>query len=188
MVDITAPHAFCDESNPERNCDRVARAAADALHQALIQRGITSHEMSAHTLRSDCDLNRDVCYNHPFRIQVRNHVESDPGVRVLIDVHSFPPQDPSWGSLEVVVLDDYSTRMRSLAAGIYTALVDGGADVIQAQGVTNSIQDEFNRGGIQSTLIEFNEGLSNQRLFELCEIIADHLARFFFALRKTKCN
>lgn len=173
MVDVTAPHAFC-KGLPYRSCDTLAGEASSELSRALVSRGISSHRFAAQTPRADCDLNRDACYDHPWRLEVREHVASDEGVRRLLDVHSYPADYPEWSPYEIVVLDDYTGGYRAFASGLYEHLRRGGARVLFAQGVNNSIQDEFNSRGIPSTLIEFREDLDRSRLSQLCSVIADY--------------
>lgn len=170
-VIITVPHSLCDYTNPVRNCDTLASAAAKSLYSVM---PYPTWMFQSNHHRSQIDLNRDISLNTDFRRNIRAQMQQlkrqgyDP--IFVLDVHSVPAG--VWDHNHVDLLDEFTTDTPYVnrLAGL---LDDSGFDIGHYAGQDNSIVQEARRNGFISVLFEFNEDLPLERIDEITPVIAD---------------
>lgn len=164
---LTVPHARCPSPEYAHECDYAALPTARMLHQYLSSawggrvRSILSLP-AADEFRRDCDLNRDVCEESPYRKRVRQLLTGGAGnLGIVLDIHSFPQRYTSFGPVDVALLDDemphadytYSLQEYLKAkAGVRAGIIHG---------MDNSIMEEARQRGHRAVLVEFNERFLN---------------------------
>lgn len=146
--------------------DSAALQSAQFLERALRKRGFDDVQMIVGDVpRELCDLNRDQCWNTPFRQHIRQALK--PGAYV-IDVHSFQPRrsfrksDPEGKGWDFVILDN-SPVSRTPPARLLAIdrQVQEDIDPLRAGllrgGLQNSIVREVLGKGYDAILLEFPE-------------------------------
>ncbi len=169
---LTTPHSFCtpEEEASGHACDFGASRAASKLQQELGGPD-TAMLLSANIRRSECDLNREQCYNTTFHHQL----DALPSPTLLLDIHSYPPErgSSSYAPYEMVVLlDEGHLPSASFSRALTAYLQQSGVSIAMMQGIHNFIQDKFHQKNVIAVLLEFNEGLTDQRMRQLASLIA----------------
>ncbi len=139
---------------------------------------IESPRMPVDTPRSECDLNRSGCRDHPFRVALRKRVAQSPRVGIVVDVHSFDRRTPTFSPHELVVLDDAprgGTFPTPYVASYARFVAQSKVDVVVIRGAGNDIVQEMRGLGVPAFLLEFNEGLSQVRMQRLTGLTAKWL-------------
>ena len=152
---ITAPHA-CSIENAAHVCDILANTCAMSLRTYLEAQG---HQVSSivnpSTTRDRLDVNRVEGRDHPYRRAIDQLL---PLVDLLIDVHSFPPNEPRFRGHDIVVFnmpsafDDHFVKALAMSLhnyGIKTLLYDGSPE--------NDTVAAALEHGKMAVLLEFNE-------------------------------
>lgn len=175
MILLTAPHAFCLSERTQRHCDRLAKEAAKKLQKALNEKKIPSVLFLPSTPRFECDLNRDVCKNHPYRQQLREFASKNRGrISMSFDVHSFPPDERRWAPYDLVILDDAgSGSYAEYTISLLRHCKNRGMSATVWSGKKNSIQAELRAKRTRNLLLEFNESLDSVKLSGIASCIAD---------------
>lgn len=172
MIILTVPHAACDNVGAHP-CDSGAPRAAAFLQEALAQKDVQI--LTGDTPRSVCDLNRIECRQDTAFRQRLSALRPD----LVLDIHSYPGwplESSSFTPYEIVVLlDGGHAASASLSNRIVGKLVQAGVRAAKLEGIRNDIQDEFHERGIPSTLLEFNESLSDSRTREIAAAVAASL-------------
>lgn len=194
-VIITVPHDKCDDGADDtinasvgvRICDTRAREAANALLAALHDAGVRDASIyHASSFRAPgADLNRPETRKTAWRIAIQTDVVDSlrEGKRVvLFDMHSFPNEPSSFGTLplahnavpQLVLLDDANlshvdTALRRIArqtsVRLLAAHVGGDNDIVNTARAT----------GADASLWEFNESsdaLSHAQIVEIANALA----------------
>lgn len=176
-VIVTTPHAMCNLSLTERNCDRMASYAATSLYQKIpydkylffntasvsgfhIPLPDPNRIFLSDYPRSTVDLNRSVSRETTFRrslsdLMERLHHENRSPV-LVIDMHSFP--HGSIDDNEIDLLDEYTTHTDYVIRLEYL-LRSHGVHVGHYRGNGNDIMAEARSYGFISVLCGFNESL-----------------------------
>lgn len=171
---LTVPH----ELGTQR--DSNAKNAALCLQAAFKRRlGVAIYMHVGDERRDICDLNRSACRERPFRQRIRNSLRALERPALLIDVHSFPP--PA-ALIEIFFLSEQSHEPQAWVWELTSFLLAAGVRVAVRRGGENDIIGEaIHKFGAYATLIEFNEGLTDGRVNEICQSIGDWLQQQFFS-------
>jgi len=176
MIILTAPHAFCIEKF-ERHCDRLAKKAAITISNTLSKNSLSSYLFLPNTLRSDCDLNRDICINNIYRKNIRKFLKENTNkILFTLDIHSFPKENTKWGMYDLVILDDDGFTDYSIS--LYKFCKEKGIKISLIAGKGNSIQDEMRFLGYKNLLLEFKESLENSEIITITDIICKWLKNY----------
>jgi len=173
-VIITAPHAQCNNNNPIRNCDILAKNAANILYSYIkCQKCL----LIGNRYRSDIDLNRPVSRQTDFRLKltstITNIMKDNYRPIFLLDVHSFPTE--IYGNYEVIILDNtkYPDSNNTYTYRLCSILHEAGIICTKYQGIPqNDIVAEGNYYHLLAPLIEFHETLTIPRVHYICTIIS----------------
>jgi hypothetical protein len=178
-VIVTVPHAKCRGAFEQHWCDLTADFNAYFLCR-LVQTVLPKARVSlvrADKVRQKCDENRIQSRETHFRQEIDSLI--DPGRTILLDVHSFPPDEESFGLAqdpEIVLL--YLDRIR-VTADLVRALHDAGVVAVALQGTNeNDILYKARQDVKYAVLLEFNENLSNRRSLFICNVFARWLKQF----------
>jgi hypothetical protein len=164
-VVIFAPHSYCVST--ERDCDRRAKASADALYTALLRNGVPANDITYIThevIRENHDLNRFPSRNVEPRQRLREVVMNfynDSNVQriYLFEMHSFPEGWEIGIEGKKIVVLNYPTN--ELVGSLLVDYIGGNSKGIYLYNGTETIdiQVEFSPGRkkIAAFLIEFNE-------------------------------
>ncbi len=193
---LTVPHSVCPEfdsndlnsdsndldtesENSEHPCDFKAEEMALILKDNLESRGHHVNLELSDTFRAICDLNRRSCRETGFRKRIRKNSSRD---TLILDVHSYPGSDETYGQFEFVILDPSgpsSAQLQILRSGmsylLWIYLLSKGINVGLLQGKDNDIQDEARELGFICLLLEFNEDLPLQRNQYIIKMISSFL-------------
>lgn len=174
---LTVPHAVCPPQARGHMCDIVAPSVAKAIWAAGGD-AVEAPYVPSNTPRTECDLNRTECRDHPFRNMLRERLLREPRVGFVIDVHSFWRTAPTFSPHELVVLDDVpsgGTFPTSYVRDYAQMMAKRGVDIAVIRGIKNDIIDEMRTRGVPAFLLEFNESLSGARMRELAIFTATWL-------------
>ena len=176
---LTVPHANCPPSSSSSGhpCDIAAKKAARLIYRSKNNTNAEPPRTPSKTPRSECDLNRRRCRNHPWRTLLSKRLGKG-DVSFVLDVHSYPPYVTGWAAYEIVILDDTPSHrpFASYAVDFVRYMDKRGVRVGIGRGGNHDIQDEAREAGIRSMLIEFNEALL--RNMDRLAFIADQTARW----------
>ncbi len=179
---LTVPH----ELGTHR--DSNAKNAASCLEAVFKRRlGVAIYMHVGDESRDICDLNRSACRERPFRQRIRNSLRALPRPALLVDVHSFPaPTD----LVEIFFLSEQGHEPQAWVLALTRFLLAAGVRLAARHGGENDIIGEaIHNFGAYATLIEFNEGLTDTRLNEICQYIGDWLQQQFFrATTPARCS
>lgn len=185
---MTVPHASCPprsdkkawRSTGDHACDffgpKGGRALRDALVRAAGEEAVA--ELEADVPRTTLDMNRYWSRGSPWRNRVAEALaDRDGGVECLLDAHSFPADHaPFFGSDVVLMTETEQVAWQTELA----RAIEGGrkrdfkcGQVVDPR-TTDIIQDAHERG-VPAVLIEFSEGLTDARLDEVAQRIADYV-------------
>lgn len=170
-VIITVPHSFCNSSNPVRNCDTLAAAAAESLFKIM---PYPTWIFRANQPRSQIDLNRDVSLQTDFRraisAKMRQLKQQGYNPIFVTDIHSV--KDGAWDHNHVDLLDEFTTNTPYVNR-LAQLLQQSGFNVGHYQGKDNSIVQEARRNGFIAVLFEFNENLPEDIVDEITPVIVE---------------
>ncbi len=179
VVLLTVPHANCPPtaSAGGHPCDIAAKKAARLIYRSKHNTSAEPPRTPSKTPRSECDLNRLRCRDHPWRTLLSERLDKG-DVSFVLDVHSYPPYVRRWAAYEIIILDDTPSHrpFASYAVDFVRYMSRRDVRVGIGRGVNNDIQDEAREAGISSMLIEFNEALLRDR--DRFAFIADQTARW----------
>lgn len=177
---LTVPHAICpgndeNDENDEHPCDFKAEEMALILKDNLEFKGHQVNLELGDTLRAICDLNRKRCRKTKFRQRIREEFldSNDSNNRnLLLDVHSYPDSDETYGQFEFVILDAQILKSE-ISYYLWIYLLSKGINVGLLQGKDNDIQDESREFGFATVLLEFNEDLPLSRNKYIIKMISE---------------
>lgn len=172
---LTVPHALPAGDDVEDHwCDWSAAPAAQQLFGILKEKHDT-HLQMADKKRSEIDYNRAVSAETRWQLELDGLLEK---ADMLVDVHSFPVDDPMWAGYDFVLFscdrwpmeaqNDQAQLMEHLRSKGYKVMMD-------IADHRNYIQEKGVSIGIPSFLIEFGEHL---KLKKPCEDLAKCLDVF----------
>jgi DNA-directed RNA polymerase subunit M/transcription elongation factor TFIIS len=173
---VTVPHALpAGEDYEEHWCDWSANPAAHQLQTTLEKKYDTQLHISDKQ-RTEIDYNRILSAETPWQHELDDLLKD---AKMLVDVHSFPVDDPMWAGYDFVLFssdkwplkaqEDQSALMEHLRECGYKVMMD-------IADHRNYIQEKGVKLGIPSFLIEFGEHL---KLKKPCEDLAKCLDTFF---------
>jgi len=176
QVVITAPHSFCQESNiHSHSCDTADESVVSCLVDTIQGIGLIPVPFLASTPRRECDLNRKKCRKNSYRVNLTSYMKKHrEEIRMVLDVHSFPPDDEDWGGYDVILLDDAETAT-SYTLMLQNMFLQNWVRCKIVRGGGNDIQDEARERGMKSLLIECSESVldDDSRRLLICKIVAN---------------
>ena len=171
-VVLTAPHAACPVLNDKHLCDTAVVELSRMIEAKLKEAHRSVKRLVGDLARSVCDLNRWDCRETVFRQELAR-VMGAAKVALLLDVHSFPPEEPNWGGYDVVLLtvancdQELMRQMKDelVQAGYKTGIMQGSDfnDIVTSYGQQT-----------RAVLIEGNERLNgdwNDVATAVCRVI-----------------
>ena len=182
---LSVPHAACPSEPAHRHlCDSLAPAAARSIASAYGADSV--HLLLGDVPRSIMDLNRARARDSTrYRERLRKLMRDNPHA-VLLDVHSFPAGEASFGptDVEVVLLDD-SSPPEAYSFALRNTLLDADVSVRLMLGSrVNDIQEEARERGMRALLVEFNESLAQRRLDHIAGAVVRWLSNLGFFTSK----
>lgn len=168
---ITVPHAVGkDGADPAEHWqDFIALPAAKVISEAL---GGDVNVYVADVNRSVRDYNRIGTRMSKWRRNLRKIVDNTPRC-VILDIHSFPDGDDVYRDAEIAVVTPLD-RIEQHEADFADFMLRKGVRVHIITDEVSDIVAEHREKGKTPFMIEFNEGLSKQRLDEIAHLIADY--------------
>lgn len=191
IVLITVPHGSCPINPQGHECDFSALYAAAFLNKIFMEKFTVNKKnlwpilLIPDVPRKECDLNRYNCRNKPYRSLIRKKIkELDTRVKFVLDVHSFPSNEKSFGdNIDVALLDNPSEKKQSFetySKVIQKNLKNEKLNSVLLQGINNDIQYEMKTKFIlPSILVEFNESNSTKTDSLICTLIVNTLNDLF---------
>jgi len=171
---ITVPHFTCSLFQENHLCDYGARNIYPLLSTSLTIRGFNVLVARGNVNRRACkycDLNRKESRGLPYR-KVVTETLKDGEVSFLFDLHSFPPETKEWGKYELVVVTS-KRETDPTPTSFTTFLTERKVKVsLLYTDVINDLIDQAESLGINSLLLEFNEGLTLTRAKQICDLVA----------------
>jgi len=159
---ITVPHAKDDGIDDGHDTDWNAELAGRLLAEEMLQQGIDPVLMIGNVNRDVWDLNREWSDEHPFHIELDEHLKS---ADLLLDIHSYPKEYEDWGEHDVVLFaygplhtEGANQDTLDLAQHIQEEVPGTKVMIEQADMVRNFIQHKGLIEGAESHLIEVVEG------------------------------
>ncbi len=181
IVIITVPHAACPlwptEGHP---CDYAAPNMARRLELEFELRDRLRTELFiATTPRVVSDMNRVESREMAFRRRLREYVRGNrESLCCLLDVHSYPAHDKSYGPFDLVLLPQGRSIGSYYYERIEEAVHNAGHRVGVFEGARNDIQAEMTtQFDLESVLLEFNEGLTAVQRSDIARFIAAAVAQ-----------
>lgn len=177
IVILTAPHSYCfNMSRHIHMCDFISEAALNTLAHIFLKHEVLLYINKSNVDRRDLDLNRLESRNHPFRTNLNDLINSlNVDKVVLLDIHSFPFGGKSFQNAEIAIM----TLSESEEYGnlITQYLINNNIFSISVKGsnLNDIIYTSIHQGVKRSVLLEFNEGLSHERLSYICQLIVDFI-------------
>lgn len=167
---VTVPHSYCIIGLGHL-CDYMAPKAGSLLSNKL-----NAKIFLADANRTVIDYNRRSSRDSNWRNKIKQFVIENK-TKIVLDIHSYPNESVSFGTLngripDIVILDSFNGGNDRLSNEIGTYLNNNGIPTKVLAGGDNDISIEMREIGIQSLLIEFNEGLSEQKLDNICEFLS----------------
>lgn len=182
MIIITVPHSFCLEHEKERHCDLLAKKSALNLINLFNDNNINYKIFLPSTLRKECDLNRDICKNTNYRIELREFIKKNFNlIKFTFDIHSFPNTESKWNLYQLIILDDFGyennkkNQFSDYGNSLYKYCSKKGIAVVIWNGQKNSIQDEIRKLKLKNLLLEFNESNNDFTLNLISKTIIEWL-------------
>jgi len=187
IVIITVPHATCPPlvDNP-RNAKIGHPCDIGAPHASAVLRDMleATHKCSVayrvgDVPRTTSDLNRPESHSREWRRNLCLELQSQ-NVVCLLDVHSFPKKEGTFGPLDLVVMHAaYPLKWhRELRAAITDAVPDVKAGNAEGS-LENDILVDARMHGVPAVIVEFSESLSEDALRKICEAITDFVTKRF---------
>jgi hypothetical protein len=171
---LTVPHAT-GENDKEHTYDKIAKDVAVELDKKLKEKGIEVETIIGNIERTDIDLNRPESRDTEFRNKISNAITED---AFLIDVHSFPPDDPSNAPFDVVVYDIPVDRDDIYVADILFILNKVGLVAGYHKAYTrDDIVMQMLSEGANAVLLEFNENIEG-KIEMIVELVAEGIERW----------
>lgn len=158
-VIITTPHASCPANNTHHLCDTIVKELSRLIEQKLKEAKRAVKRLVGDIPRNECDLNRWDCRETTFRKELKR-VIAIPGNAMLIDLHSYPPEEPGWGDFDTILLR-VENADRELMEIVKSSLMGKGYKVNMADGSSANDLVPSHGKETRAFLIEINERLSN---------------------------
>ncbi len=150
------------------NVDVIAEEMARRLGRSIRKSTVFIGDIN----RDVVDLNRKAGRGTAFRERVRRALFSN-GTKLLLDVHSFPIDSPGkYAGSEMSILA-FNGEPTPYERSLTEYLSERGVRVKLAGPGKADIVAEMRDHALASTLLEFNEGLTDQRKRQLASIVAE---------------
>jgi len=182
---ITIPHSYCIGDTGIRTCDLAALKASSYLHSRMKENGAKIFIYMGDQNRTVIDYNRKLARFSRWRMAMENKMIIN-NIDIALDIHSFPPSVESFGYFdpvnkilpEVVILDSYVIDHKFLdpvtSTNLLDYLIDLNIKVMLMEGGENDIMVTLREKHKRAILIEFNEGLQDDRLKYIADMIVDY--------------
>src|SRR6185312_452620 len=175
---ITAPHSTCPPSHTSSTghpCDSEAGSNAELLHKLLDHSLLYRKPLSE---RAKGDLNRHETWNDPWRVKLRELVQSST-CEGVIDVHGFPPESSQY-DYYFISQDPNAEFENFLSRYVYQQCAEVGiyGPEQALKGLENSIMIDALQFKSKVILIEIREGLSDYKKRKLLEALAQGVKKF----------
>jgi len=160
---------------PGHPCDLEAGRNAELLHKILPNSTLYIRPPYE---RAKGDMNRNETWNSPWRVKLREMVQS-PDCAGVIDVHGFPPNSSEY-DYYFISQDPTSDFSRSISEYVYRECTLAGmvGPEEALKGGENSIMIDAIQFQSKVILIEIREGLSTYKKRKLLEILAAGVRKF----------
>lgn len=178
LVLVTAPHAVC-LNVLLRDCDRVSEMAARFIAESLKSQELAVETFIGDLYRPKGDLNRRSTRATSYRRALTQSMQLKPCV--VLDIHSFPSSE-SWregtkSMIEVVILDNEPGQTTWVKTLVLYLKGKGVATESFVGATSNDVVTEARSYGIPAVLIEFHEGLSQDRIHQISSWVAAAVAQ-----------
>ena len=151
---LTVPHR-CYPNTADPGCDIMAYKHALALRLRLVRSGYNIVLFSSELPRHAVDQNRNAGANAPMRLRLRRFLQdiSRSCKVVLLDIHSFPPEQTGWSPI-FLMSGSYKTHALKLLEVVRKSRPNTGYGFSP---VNNIVQEASVQHYIPAVLIELSD-------------------------------